>query len=116
MAQDGIPPDGDGMPRPPAPQLSNYRPAYPEESQAVLALVLSVVGLAVCGGLLCPIGWYLANREIAAIDSGRRDPSKRDTAQAGKVVGIIGTALVALAIVALAGIAFLALAIGISTN
>ena len=118
MEQDGIPPSGEHIPNPPPPlnAFPGYPVAYPEESQAVVALTLSVIGLVVCGGLLCPIGWYLANKEIAGIDAGRRDPSKRDMAQAGKIVGIIGTVLTALAIVAFVVFLVLAIAIGSTTS
>ena len=82
---------------------------FPEASQAVVALVLSIVGLVACGGVLCPVGWYLGSQEMKAIDEGRRDPSKRDLAQAAKIVGIIGTALVVLAVIAVIGVVALAL-------
>lgn len=123
MDQDA-PPPGDGQipPYVPTPPPGTPPPGmgppgvyvYPEESQAVLSLVLSIVGLVVCGGILCPVGWYLANKDIAAIDAGRRDPSKRDIATAGKVIGIVGTLLVVLAIVAVIG--FVVLAIGLSAT
>ncbi|MFT7475273.1 MAG: uncharacterized membrane protein YjgN (DUF898 family) [Verrucomicrobiales bacterium] len=87
---------------------------YPEASQAVVALVLSIVGIVACGGVLCPVGWYLGNQEMKAIDEGRRDPSKRDLAQAAKIVGIIGTALVVLAVVAIVGFAILAVVLSAS--
>lgn len=87
---------------------------YPEESQAVTALVLSAVGLVVCGGVLCPVGWYLAHKELEAISVGRRDPSKKDLAQAAKIIGIIGTVLAVLAVVAVIG--FAVLAIGLSAS
>jgi uncharacterized membrane protein YjgN (DUF898 family) len=118
VAQDEIPPNPDRLPNPTTPPnvFPGYPGVYPEESQAVVALTLSVIGLVVCGGLLCPVGWYLANKEIAAIDAGRRDPSKRDTAQAGKIVGIIGTALTVLAVVAFVGFIVLAIAISASSS
>lgn len=117
MEQD-IPPPNDDQPPPyqPLPQGQGIGPGtiYPEESQAVLSLVLSIVGLVACGGLLCPVGWYIGNKELAGIDAGRRDPSKRDMAQAGKIIGIIGTVLTALAIVAVVGFAFLVIVLGAS--
>ena len=100
---------------PPAPGMAPGM-VYPEESQAVLSLVLSIIGLVACGGLLCPVGWHLGNKELAGIDAGRRDPSKRDMAQAGKIIGIIGTVLVALAIVATVGFVVLALVLGAATS
>jgi hypothetical protein len=89
---------------------------YPEASQAVVALVLSIVGIVACGGVLCPVGWYLGSQEMKAIDAGRRDPSKRDLAQAAKIIGIIGTALVALAVIAVVGFAILAIIFSASAN
>lgn len=116
MPPPGMPPPGmqpPGMP-PPA-MMPPGMVVYPEESQAVLALVLSIVGIVVCGGVLCPVGWYLANKDLEAIDAGRRDPSKRDVATAGKIVGIVGTLLVVLAILAFVGFVVLALVLGTTT-
>lgn len=113
-----MPPDREWSAQPSVPPgpTPGYGPTYPEESQAVLSLVLSVVGLVACGGVLCPVGWYLASKEIDAIDSGRRDPSKRDTAQAGKVVGIIGTVLVAVGIVIVVGLVVLAIVLAAASS
>jgi len=77
---------------------------YPEESQAVVSLVLSLIGIVACGGVLCPVGWWYGNKEIKAIDAGLRDPTKRDLAMAGKIIGIVGTLLVAVTIIAFVGI------------
>lgn len=76
---------------------------WPEQSQAVLALVMSIVGLVVCSGLLCPVGWYYANQELQGIDAGRRDPTKRDMATAGKIIGMIGTGLLILGLLFFVG-------------
>ena len=88
---------------------------YPEESQALLSLLMSIIGLVVCSGLLCPVGWYLGSKEIAAIDGGRRDPSKRDLALAGKIVGIIGTALLAIGLLLFIGFIIFFVALGVSS-
>lgn len=94
----------------PMPQPSDgYQPpVFAEQSQAVTALVLSCLGIVACQ-VLCPVGWYLAQKELTAIDNGLRDPSKRDMAVAGRIVGIIGTVLI--------GVIFLAIIffIGIAT-
>jgi hypothetical protein len=70
---------------------------YPEPSQAVLALVLAIVGL-VAFQIICPVAWVLANRELKGIDQGRRNPTNRGLAVAAKVIGIIGTALLVLVV------------------
>lgn len=67
-------------------------------SQAVPALVLSLVGLACCG-LPAVVGAVLAQRDLLAIATGRTDPAKRSTAQIALVVGLAGTVLWIMAVV-----------------
>ncbi len=114
MEQDGIPPQPNygqpgGFPQGPQGYGQPYI-QYPEESQAVLSLVLSIVGLVACSGLLCPIGWHFGKKELEGIDAGRRDPSKRDMAKAGQIIGLIGTVLLALGFLLFIGIMVLAFA------
>lgn len=72
---------------------------YPEESRATTALVLGVLGL-VGFGILAPFAWYVGWKELRAIDVGRRPPENRGTAVAGMVLGIVGTAILAVVVVA----------------
>jgi ABC-type Fe3+ transport system permease subunit len=68
---------------------------YPEQSQATTILILGIIGLVCCG----PLGiaaWIMGNRELEAIDEGRRNPEQRSTANAGRIIGIIATILWAL--------------------
>ena len=71
--------------------------AYPEASQATASLVLGILSLVVCG-ILGPFAWHMGNAEIQGIDTGRRDPSNRGNAQAGRVLGIISTVMLALVV------------------
>ncbi|HWB89811.1 MAG TPA: hypothetical protein VG872_11480 [Acidimicrobiia bacterium] len=80
------------------PQFSSEERAYPEPSQASLLLVLGIIGIFV--PILGPFAWVLGNKELRAIDSGRRAPENRSTANAARVLGIIGTVLLGLSIVA----------------
>jgi fatty acid desaturase len=64
--------------------------AYPEASQATLALILGIVGLLLFQPL-GPFAWWLGGKEKKAIDAGRRDPANRGQAVAGWVLGIIAT-------------------------
>ena len=73
---------------------------YPEDSQATLSLVLGILGLVLCN-ILAPFAWAIGNTEVNAIDAGRRNPSNRGMAQAGKILGIIGTVFLIIGVVAL---------------
>ena len=84
---------------------------YPESSNALLALILSIANFVVCP-ILAPIAWYIASKELQAIDAGRRDPSKRDQANAGRILGIIGTVLLALGVLFLFFVIVIAVAAG----
>jgi hypothetical protein len=73
--------------------------AYPEDSQATTILILGILGIICCA----PLGiaaWIMGNRELEAIDAGRRNPENRGTANAGRIIGIVATALMALGILA----------------
>jgi hypothetical protein len=66
--------------------------AYPEQSQATTILVLGILGIICC----VPFGiaaWVMGNRELEAIDAGRRNPENRGSANAGKILGIVSVAL-----------------------
>jgi len=49
--------------------------------------------------VLAPIAWSIGNKELLAIDAGRRDPTNRGSANAGKILGIIGTVFLGIALV-----------------
>jgi hypothetical protein len=89
------------------PQQPPYQ-GYPEASQSTVILVLGILGLIVCQ-VLSPIAWYMGNQEVTAIDTGRRDPAGRGTANAGRILGIIGTVFLILGVVALFGFLIVAL-------
>jgi uncharacterized membrane protein YjgN (DUF898 family) len=80
------------------PQFPSESGAYPESSQATTVLVLGILGVVVCG-ILAPIAWAMGNTELEAIDTGRRPPENRGTANAGRILGIIGTVLLAIGII-----------------
>jgi hypothetical protein len=77
---------------------------YPEASQATTALVLGILGVVLCQ-VLAPFAWVMGQKEMQAIDGGRRSPENRGTANAAKILGIVGTVLLGIGIIA--GILFL---------
>lgn len=71
---------------------SPYGAAPREHPQGTLILVLGILGL-LCCGILAPVAWIMGNNAISEID---RDPagySNRGLVQAGRICGIVGTAL-----------------------
>jgi hypothetical protein len=86
--------------------------AYPEESQATTILVLGILSL-ICSCL--PLGiaaWVMGNRELEAIDGGMRNPANRGTANAGRIIGMVATALGVIAFIVLLAVIFLGLSLG----
>jgi uncharacterized Tic20 family protein len=87
---------------------------YPEQSQATTALVIGIIGVVVCQ-ILGPFAWWMGQKEIEAIDKGNRPPENRGTAQAGKILGIVGTALLGLGILAIIAVVIL-IAVGVAVS
>ena len=81
------------------PEFPDEQPRYPEASQATTALVLGILGLFF--SIFAPVAWWMAQRELVAVDSGRRPPEDRSTAKVAKVLGIIGTVLLGLGLLLL---------------
>lgn len=77
------------------PQFPTDPSRYPEASQATTVLVLGIIGLVACQ-VLGPFAWVMGNNELAAIDAGRRPPENRSTANAGRILGIVTTVLLAI--------------------
>ncbi|MCS7185674.1 MAG: DUF4190 domain-containing protein [Armatimonadetes bacterium] len=67
----------------------------PASTRAVWALVLGILGLVLCG-VLAPFAWWLGSTELKDINAGLSPQSGKGLAIAGMVLGIIGTALLAL--------------------
>jgi hypothetical protein len=110
---------------PQSPYGSSYQPAYaggylPQHPSATTAMVLGIVslaGLLFTVGitlLLAPAAWVVGARAVREIDASPGRYAGRDRAQAGKVMGIIGTVLLALGILAV--IAIFALAVSVTSS
>ena len=65
---------------------------YAESSQATMVLVFGLLGLLLCQ-LFSPVAWVMGNKELAAIDAGRRPPNDRTMANIGRILGIVGTVI-----------------------
>jgi Domain of unknown function (DUF4190) len=85
----------------------------PDHPKATTSLVLGILGLVVCG-LIAPFAWRIGKRTLDEIDGSHGQLGGRGTAQAGYVLGIIGTVVLLLGL--LAGLLLTVLAIVSSTN
>lgn len=91
----GYPPPG----YPPPPGYYAAQPALPNHPQATLALALGIIGLAgglfFCGVplLVSPFAWVTGHRSLRDIRNAAGRLGGESTAQAGMVLGIIGTVL-----------------------
>lgn len=96
----GAQPPGPGQPYPGAGQPQWGAPP-PKHPKATLVLILGILGLIVCG-VLAPFAWVMGNRAVAEIDANPGVYDGRGEAQAGRILGIIGTVLLILGIVVFA--------------
>jgi hypothetical protein len=60
--------------------------------QGTIILVLGILGLLICG-ILAPIAWVMGNNAMAEIDRNPTAYSNRGIVQAGRILGIVGTAI-----------------------
>jgi hypothetical protein len=88
----GQPPYGQPQGSPPV----GYAPDHPK---ATTSMVLGILGIVLCG-LIAPFAWRIGKRTMNEIDASNGQLGGRGTAQAGYIMGIIGTVLLALAVLA----------------
>jgi hypothetical protein len=115
-----------GQPQPPygAPQpgYGYGPPAPPNHPSATTALVLSLIGLAgilFCGGItlvLSPFAWRIGAKAVREIDANPGVYGGRDQANAGRIMGIIGTVLLVLGFLLTIGFIALLTASSASTS
>jgi uncharacterized membrane protein YjgN (DUF898 family) len=60
-------------------------------------LILGILGLVLCQ-LISPFAWVMGNRVLAEIDASNGQLGGRSQANAGRICGIVGTALIGLAL------------------
>ncbi|HVT15822.1 MAG TPA: DUF4190 domain-containing protein [Thermoanaerobaculia bacterium] len=62
-------------------------------TQAVIALILGILGVIPCCHIFAPVAWFLGATERTAIREGRSPKAGEGFATAGMILGIIGTCL-----------------------
>lgn len=72
----------------------------PEHPRATTSLVLGILGVVLCQ-ILAPFAWSIGKKTLDEIDASQGRLGGRGAAQAGYVLGIVGTVLLALGVVAI---------------
>ena len=93
----------EGYPR--GPEMGHYQ----KPSNGTTILILGIAGL-VCCGILGPVAWIMGNQSLSEIRAGVMDPKDEGLVTAGRILGMITTALIVLGILFYGAI--IALAIG----
>jgi hypothetical protein len=89
-------------------------PEHPSANTGLVLGIVGLVGLLTCGGLtlvLSPFAWVISGRALRDIDASPGRYSGREKVSAGRIMGMIGTALLALGVLVIAAIIVLAVAI-----
>lgn len=74
----------------------------PEHPKATTVLVLGILGLVLCQ-VIAPFAWVMGRSTVAEIDASGGRWGGRGSANAGYVLGIVGTAILGFAVLALLG-------------
>jgi hypothetical protein len=104
----GQPPYGQPPGYPPVP----YAPQHP---RATTALVLGILGVVLCA-LTAPFAWRIGKQAVNEIDDSHGQLGGRGAAQAGYVLGIVGTVLLGLYVLALVAIMGLVVVGGVASS
>ncbi len=101
-------------PPPSNPQPTASAPAAPgakpqSNSKAVISLVLGILSLLCCGFFAGIPAIIVGRSEVKAIDEGRADPTNRNLAQIGWILGLVGTILSAIGALVYIGIIAMAI-------
>lgn len=86
-----------GYPQPYQPAPPAYGYTVPDHPKATTAMVLGILGIVVCG-VMAPFAWSIGKKTRDDIDASGGRLGGRGQAQAGYIMGIIGTVLLALGV------------------
>src|SRR5690349_8969585 len=78
------------------PYGQNFAQNYALPSRGTTILVLGILSVTVCS-ILGPVAWSMGNEELRRIEAGQASPAGQQSANAGKVCGIVSTVLLCLA-------------------
>lgn len=101
------------MTEPYPPQPPGWRP-LPKHPDATTVLVLGILGIVLCG-VLAPFAWVMGNKALREIDANPGQLDGRSEANAGRILGIIGTVILVCTVLFVIGIAVIAIGASVST-
>lgn len=106
----------DQIPPSPAPN-PGWAPVPPKHPDSTTVLVLGILGIALCQ-FLGPFAWYKGNKVLADMQANPGKWSGESEVNLGRILGIVGTALLGLlaAIIFLYGFAFVLIVIAAITE
>jgi len=67
--------------------------------RGAVILAFGILGFVVCQ-LFGVAAWVMADKDLREMDRGYMDPSGRDMTMTGRILGMVGTALMALSVIA----------------
>jgi len=67
--------------------------------RGAVILAFGILGFVVCQ-LFGVAAWVMADKDLREMDLGYMDPSGRDMTMVGRILGMVGTALMALSVIA----------------
>ena len=92
---------------------------HPSATTALVLALIGLVGIALCGGItlvLSPFAWRMGARAVREIDANPGMYAGRDQANAGRIMGLIGTVLLGLAVLAFVAAIALLMVASVSTT
>lgn len=106
----------DQIPPSPAPN-PGWAPVPPKHPDSTTVLVLGILGIALCQ-FLGPFAWYKGNKVLADMQANPGKWSGESEVNLGRILGIVGTALLGLlaAVIFLYGFAFVLIVIAAITE
>jgi hypothetical protein len=77
------------------PQPGGYQQPPQDHPRATMSMILGILGLVICG-VIAPFAWRMGKKTMDEIDASGGALGGRGMAQAGYIMGIIGTVFLAL--------------------
>lgn len=85
----------------------NHSGIRQEDGRGVLILILGILSLTTLGPLAGIPAWVMANTDLKKIEQGIISRSEQSFTRAGKIMGIISTALLGVIVIGIATVVFI---------